>query len=601
VTTRRYGIRAGLFGITIAATLPAMMLAGYVGDRWTGAEREALQEQLERRADAMATAVERRVDTALTMLAALAESDAMRRRDFATVYDHSSRLLKRRPGGSAVVLVARDGRQVFNTRMPFGTVLAPAYMEGLAAVFEGARPAVSDLFLTPSAGIATTTVSLPVIADDGGMVDYALRLSIDPSELSRVLRDQQLPADWIGVMIDRNGVIIARTRADDVYVGEKAIPELLAAATSADRGEYRASVKEGIRMEAAFTKVTGAGWTVAVGAPEAALEQPLWEAIRTALLGGAILLIAGFAASLVGAQAIERQAGALARAAKALGRGGQQPVPRSRIREFDEFGEALLAAADLLQLRDQERERERQVALAAKADAERANAAKSRFLASASHDLRQPFQAMRLFFEVLQPHVSPTGAVAAARLHDAMRAGEELLESLLDVSILDAGTVKVTIEAVPVAELLSLIAAECGPLAAAKGLRLRCAGGGAVILSDRVLLTRMVRNLVVNAIRYSQRGGVLLGCRKRNGRVLIQVWDTGIGIADSDVPHLFEDFFQVHNSERDRAKGLGLGLAVVARTGRLLGHRIEVRSRLGKGSVFTIDLAGADIAADVGA
>jgi PAS domain S-box-containing protein len=229
---------------------------------------------------------------------------------------------------------------------------------------------------------------------------------------------------------------------------------------------------------------------------------------------------------------------------------------------------------------------------AAKAAAEAATLAKSKFLAAASHDLRQPFQAMRLFYEVLYRQLDVPRRAIADKLEEAMGAGEQLLTALLDVSTLDAGTVRVTIDTFPASEVILAVAAECEPQASAAGLRLRWVPSAALVRSDRVLLTRMVRNLVLNAIRYTREGAVLVGCRRHGGEVRIEIWDTGIGIPEDQLDLIFDDFYQVGNKSRDRAKGLGLGLSVVARTGRLLGHGIGVRSRVGGGSCFSIALPG---------
>lgn len=235
----------------------------------------------------------------------------------------------------------------------------------------------------------------------------------------------------------------------------------------------------------------------------------------------------------------------------------------------------------------------------AKLEAERANVAKSKFLAAASHDLRQPFQAMRLFYEVLSGLITePRAQQVAQRLNEAMRGGEELLSALLDVSTLDAGTVRLAIEALPVAEVLAQVVAECEPQAQEKGLRLRAVPSAALVVSDRVLLARMLRNLVINAIRYTPSGGILVGCRHWGNALRIEVWDTGIGIPADKQSLIFEDFYQIDNDSRDRSRGLGLGLSVVLRMGRLLGHPVELRSRPGKGSVFSLVLprAGAALA-----
>ncbi|PWC54784.1 ATP-binding protein [Azospirillum sp. TSO22-1] len=243
--------------------------------------------------------------------------------------------------------------------------------------------------------------------------------------------------------------------------------------------------------------------------------------------------------------------------------------------------------------RDIERRRAMEQALAAaKENAERADHAKTRFLAAASHDLRQPVQSLLLFMEVLKERLGQEPAAGAAldamdRSLDALRL---LLDSLLDISRLDAGLIEPQPVAMPLAELFDRLAAEYGPRAAALGLRFRVVRSRATVVSDPTLLERILRNLIENALRYTRRGGVVVGGRQRGGRLRIEVYDTGIGIEPDKQAEIFEEFFQLGNPERDRGKGLGLGLAVVKRLSRLLGHGIEVRSWPEHGSVFSVEL-----------
>lgn len=207
-------------------------------------------------------------------------------------------------------------------------------------------------------------------------------------------------------------------------------------------------------------------------------------------------------------------------------------------------------------------------------EAVRANEAKSRFLAAASHDLRQPFQAMRLYQQIVADALDGTPAgKAAARLGDAITSGEDLLNALLDLSTLEAGVTKVVVSDFDLGEVLQTVGNDLGAVADAKGLALRVHPTPRVMVrSDPVLLKRMIRNLTMNAIRYTDRGKVLIGCRARPDHVLVQVWDTGIGIAADKVDQIFEDFFQINNAERDSSKGMGLGLSIVDRMARLLDH-----------------------------
>jgi signal transduction histidine kinase len=192
---------------------------------------------------------------------------------------------------------------------------------------------------------------------------------------------------------------------------------------------------------------------------------------------------------------------------------------------------------------------------------EAATQAKSRFLATASHDLRQPFQAMRLFHHILQSRLADNATrEIATRLGEAMQAGEELLNALLDISTLEAGTVEPRLSDFPIQPMLTRLAQEFEAQGAAKGLDFRMVPSTAVVRSDPVLLERMLRNLLNNALRYTSRGGILLGCRRSGDRLNLAVVDTGIGIPREKQQAVFEDFFQISNPERDRSQGLGLGL-----------------------------------------
>jgi len=225
----------------------------------------------------------------------------------------------------------------------------------------------------------------------------------------------------------------------------------------------------------------------------------------------------------------------------------------------------------------------------AHAEAERANRAKSRFLAAASHDLRQPLQAAHLFAAALRIGLRERSDLdLLGSIEDALKAANELLDALLDVSRLDAGVLAPKFREFAVADLLDQIETEFSEAAREKRLALRVLLSSATIHTDPTLLGRILRNLVSNALRYTERGKVLVGCRRAGDRLAIEVLDTGIGIAPDKIERIFEEFYQIGNPERDRTRGLGLGLAIVAGVAKLLDHPIEVRSEPGRGSVFRV-------------
>jgi signal transduction histidine kinase len=267
------------------------------------------------------------------------------------------------------------------------------------------------------------------------------------------------------------------------------------------------------------------------------------------------------------------------------------------VRNFNALLAEVEASRTLLQL--QHEGLERQVAertaelLAAKESADAANAAKSRFLAAASHDLRQPIHAMRLFLETLvSSPLNDEQRRIANYLTLSTRSLADILNALLDVSRLDGGQVRPHPEIVGADVLLRQIEAEFAPLALAKGLRFKFffPTKELMLFTDAKLLYSLLRNIIDNAIKYTQTGGVLVGFRRRGDDALIQVWDTGIGIAPNLLESVFDEYVQIGNPQRDRAQGLGLGLSIVKRLSAILGCRIRCHSRLNTGSRFEISV-----------
>jgi two-component system CheB/CheR fusion protein len=224
--------------------------------------------------------------------------------------------------------------------------------------------------------------------------------------------------------------------------------------------------------------------------------------------------------------------------------------------------------------------------------AQRANAAKSRFLAAASHDLRQPLQTLYLILATLRRLVADDKTTALIqRLEETLGVMTGMLDTLLDINQIEAGTVRINRSVFAIDNLLLGLKAEHAVVAEARHLDLRVVRSSLLIESDRELLGQMIRNLLSNALKYTPKGRILVGCRRRLGQIDIEVWDTGIGIPAAQLDDIFDEYYQVENAARQRGRGLGLGLSIVQRLGALLGHRVRVRSRPGKGSVFSIEIS----------
>lgn len=226
---------------------------------------------------------------------------------------------------------------------------------------------------------------------------------------------------------------------------------------------------------------------------------------------------------------------------------------------------------------------------ATRAEAETANTAKTKFLAAASHDLRQPMQALSMYASVLEDRVGDADALRVVRgVQLSVRTLERLFDSVLDISKIESGIIKPRMSMFALMPLIDRVIEAESPIAGLKNLALRAVSTSAGVRSDPALLERMLKNLVTNAIRYTERGGIVVGCRRAgDGSLRLEVVDSGLGIPLAEQERIFEEYYQLEGAS---AQGLGLGLPIVKSLGQLLGHRVTVRSALGRGSVFGIEL-----------
>jgi signal transduction histidine kinase len=324
-------------------------------------------------------------------------------------------------------------------------------------------------------------------------------------------------------------------------------------------------------------------------------------------LGGVLLILAGFlfiawsVVSRFSAQ-LDKSLQSMADAAKKIGAGETQVrLGHSNIKVFDRLSRDLNLMAERLEFAQRDLEQKVDNATQAlreqKEAAERANSAKSRFLAAASHDLRQPMHALSLLVSAAQIETNPAAqALILSRIENGTGALSDLLNSLLDISRLDGGGVKVRQEDFALESLMHRLQDTYQSLAEEKGLELMIRPTKACTHTDPALLERIMGNLLTNAIRYTPSGGaVYVAVRPRGQDWLIQVRDNGPGIALQDQETIFQEFVQLSNPQRDRSLGLGLGLAIVQRLTKLLGHQVEVRSLPGQGATFGLRIPRASL------
>jgi PAS domain S-box-containing protein len=255
--------------------------------------------------------------------------------------------------------------------------------------------------------------------------------------------------------------------------------------------------------------------------------------------------------------------------------------------EFDEAGQIVRIRG--LRVDITERKRFEEELVEARKAAEQANRTKSAFLAAASHDLRQPLQAMRILQGTLAQQIHDSAArQSIVSIDRSLETMTDMLTSLLDINQLEAGNLRPSTTDFSVNDILDDLAADFCEPAAEKGLRWRLVRSRIAVHSDRRILREMIRNLLSNAIRYTDHGSVLVGCRRAGDKVRIEIWDSGVGIMGEQMPHIFEEHYQT--PQHAQLGGFGLGLAIVQRLGKILGHQIAARSTPGKGSVFSIEV-----------
>jgi len=266
--------------------------------------------------------------------------------------------------------------------------------------------------------------------------------------------------------------------------------------------------------------------------------------------------------------------------------GGGYVTSYNDITDYKHAEKALLEANETLEQRVAERSHEAEVA----------QQSKTRFLAAISHDVLQPLNAARLFASALREshHNNEEQRHLAERVDASLRAAEELLDGLLDVSRLDAGGLHPVIGDFDVSVLMRELAAQYSPVAAGRGLRLDLFARPAWIRSDRRLLRRVLQNFLANALRYTRQGRIVLAVRHRGNEVELQVWDTGPGIPEHHMQQIFDEFHRYQQPFDWGEQGLGLGLSICQRISRLLDHRLNARSRVGSGSMFSIMLPRVD-------
>jgi signal transduction histidine kinase/CheY-like chemotaxis protein len=585
--------------LVVVTLVPVLAFSAGLVVRFAGQERAAVERGLIETARALATALDGELLSHVSALNTMASSERLERDDLRGFHLDAVRSIPGKPAWLSILLLAPEGRQTVNTRFSFGSRLPRIQdPDSVQTVLRTGRPVVGNIFRGTS-GTLAFAVRVPVFR--ASELRYVLTAVVKPGEIASLRSWQNVSSDAVAAFVDRNGTIVARSRQDERYVGERATPDFLAQIRQGDEGRYRAVTVDGDPVRGAFARSRLSGWVVAIAVPARVVESPVWHSLLAlGGVGGGVLLVSVGAALVLGRR-IARRVKSASAAAQALAHGELPRLPPSTIMEIAELGAALESSAVLLRQREEDRrqlEAERDRLLrreqAARREAEAASQAKDEFLAMLGHELRNPAGAIMTAAAVLDRagHRDDLAASTRAIIKRQAQHLARIIDDLLDVARVTTGKITLVPEPVDLADAATRclgVLRDTGKLDHhVAALQTEPVWVGA----DPARLEQIITNLLVNAAKYTPAGGSInVRVTAEGTEAVLSVEDTGIGISDDLLPRVFELFTQGGRGLDRTEGGLGLGLALVRRLVEAHGGRVEAFSAgPGLGSRFVVSL-----------
>lgn len=599
ITSRRQmlSLRWYLVLLVAGTLVPIVVFATAVVYQLSTQAQAASERRILLAARNLASAVERELSSTTRALQVLASSAPLSQGDLKTFHTEATRVVQTQASWITVILLAPEGQQLINATRPFGSPLPKAREpQSLRHVVETQQPTIGNLaksVVRPN--LAGFPVRIPVVQE--GNLQYVLTAVINQQALAKVVNEQaSIDGEWTRTVVDGQGVVVARTRNPERFVGQRGTPSFLKRIGETTEGIYRDTTLEGTRVYVAFSRVSSSPWTVAISVPVEIIQGPTQQAMGLVVGSGlALLLLSGIGAFILSRQ-ISRSITSAASAASALANGEYPQVSSLPIKEVVLLGQSLEFAANLLSERERERTENLQRAETARAEAEAANRIKDEFLAVLSHELRTPLNPILGWSQLLRNNNldATKTAFALETIERNAKLQTQLIEDLLDVTRIMQGKLRLNVAPVNLVSTITAAIETVRLAAEAKSIQIETVLDltAGEVLGDTARLQQVMWNLLSNAVKFTDAGGrVEVHLSHVGSQVQIQVGDTGKGIDPNFLPHVFEYFRQEDGKTTRRFGGLGLGLAIVRHLVELHGGTVQADSLgEGQGAKFTVRL-----------
>jgi signal transduction histidine kinase len=580
-------LRSYLVGLTLATLLPVALFAGTVGYFLVQEQRETFRTGAEARTLAVLTAVDTELEASISTLNALATLPALDTGDLVTFRDRAQRILATQPQWVNVNLARPDGQQVMNLQVPAGAPLPNiGDLDGsFARLRRTAKPVVSDLAVGPVLKRWSFAVRVPVVRN--GELKYVLSGGVKADSIAAVIKAQGLPGNWVGVIVDRNGRIVARNLAPLASEGQMASQSLRHALARSASGWFRGSTLEGTAVYTPYRRSEVSGWAFAMGIPASTVDGVVSRGFAFLGFGLAGAIAVAIALAYLVSRRIAAPIGTLASAAEAMGHGAAVAVPQDLpIDDVNTLALALAASARAIGERQELIEREKQALQAA-------DRTKDEFLAMLSHELRNPLAALTAAAHVLK--VSDPAGEASAKARGVIQRQTKhmarLIADLLDVGRVSAGKVALARERMDLADAVSGVASEWRGSGRFDRHHVSLELASVWVDADRARIEQIAANLLDNAVKFTPAGkGIRVSVRAEGDGAVLRVHDEGIGLQAEEGARIFDLFTQGRHAEG----GMGIGLALVKRLVELHGGTVAAESEgAGRGAAFTVQLPAA--------